>query len=845
MEATPKPPVVPLAPLEGKAEADAVLDRFIEAMAARGLELYEEQEEAILELFGGRHVILNTPTGSGKSLVAAALLYKALCAGERAVYTCPIKALVNEKFLSLCRDHGPDNVGLMTGDATVNEDAPILCCTAEILANIALCGGSRAEIAAVVMDEFHYYGDPDRGAAWQIPLLCMPRTQFLLMSATLPETRFYETELERMTSREAVTVKSDRRPVPLRFSYSEEPVLEEVQGLLEAGKAPIYLVYFTQRAATEAAQQFVSLQVASREERDRLGAAIEGVRFNSPFGKDIRRWLRSGIGVHHAGLLPKYRVLVESLAQKGLLKVICGTDTLGVGINVPIRTVVFTQLWKYDGQKSAVLRVRDFRQIAGRAGRRGFDDEGDVVAMAPEHVIENKRAEAKAAADPKKKKKLVKKTPPKGQVGWDEQTYEKLQSAPPEGLTPQFDVSHGMLLQVLSREEDGCRVMRDLIRDAHVTEHRKGVLRRRAWQLFRALLERKIVELRKPSPSGRKLQVNVELQADFSLHQALSLYLLDTLPRFEPEAPDFALDVLTLCESIVEDPDLILRRQVDRLKTEELARLKADGVPYEERMNKLDAIEHPKPLREFLYETFNVFREAHPWVEKENVRPKSIAREMYERYMGFSEYVREYGLARAEGVLLRHLAQVYKVLAQTVPDGLKTEAVFEMEHYLRELIYATDSSLVDEWERLRDPDYVPGVVEDKPVRPQTLDWTREPVGFQRRVRAAIFEVLRAVFIADWEMALERLDNEGLEAAELEAAFAPFFEARESFRLDPEGRAAKHSHFEEDRPEGLCHVAQMLVDPEGCNDWEARFTVLLDPSRREDRVALVFEAVEEL
>ncbi|MFW6354581.1 MAG: DUF3516 domain-containing protein, partial [Verrucomicrobiota bacterium] len=360
-----------------------------------------------------------------------------------------------------------------------------------------------------------------------------------------------------------------------------------------------------------------------------------------------------------------------------------------------------------------------------------------------------------------------------------------------------------------------------------------------------ALLERKIVELRKPSPSGRKLQVNVELQADFSLHQALSLYLLDTLPRFEPEAPDFALDVLTLCESIVEDPDLILRRQVDRLKTEELARLKADGVPYEERMNKLDAIEHPKPLREFLYETFNVFREAHPWVEKENVRPKSIAREMYERYMGFSEYVREYGLARAEGVLLRHLAQVYKVLAQTVPDGLKTEAVFEMEHYLRELIYATDSSLVDEWERLRDPDYVPGVVEDKPVRPQTLDWTREPVGFQRRVRAAIFEVLRAVFIADWEMALERLDNEGLEAAELEAAFAPFFEARESFRLDPEGRAAKHSHFEEDRPEGLCHVAQMLVDPEGCNDWEARFTVLLEPSRREDRVALVFEAVEEL
>ena len=424
----------PLAPLSEGASTEEVLDRFIEAMSERGIELYSEQEEAMLELFDGRHVILNTPTGSGKSLVAAALIFKTLSEGERSVYTCPIKALVNEKFLSLCRDHGPDNVGLMTGDAAVNTDAPILCCTAEILANIALVGGPRAEIAAVVMDEFHYYGDASRGTAWQLPLLLMRDTQFLLMSATLPDTEFFERELEKLSERKAVTVKSDERPVPLEFFYCEDPLAEQLDTMASEGKAPIYLVYFTQRSASEAAQSLVSLNATTREERNRIGEEIADVKFNSPYGKELKRCLRHGIGIHHAGLLPKYRLLVESLAQKGFLKVICGTDTLGVGINVPIRSVVFTQLWKYDGRKSAVLSVRDFRQISGRAGRRGFDDRGYVIAMAPEHVIENRRAAAKAANDPKKKKKLVKKSAPTGQVNWDEQTFTKLQTAPTENL---------------------------------------------------------------------------------------------------------------------------------------------------------------------------------------------------------------------------------------------------------------------------------------------------------------------------------------------------------------------------------------------------------------------------
>ncbi len=837
----------PLAPLSGRPPVDAVLDRFLTVTAARGLELYPEQEEAILELFAGKNVILATPTGSGKSLVAAALHYKALCAGERSVYTCPIKALVNEKFLALCRDFGPEHVGMMTGDASVNLQAPVLCCTAEILANIALAGGARAAaVKAVIMDEFHYYSDAERGGAWQVPLLTLPGARFLLMSATLGATDFFERELARVTGAPAVTVRSDHRPVPLAFEYSETPLAERVAQVLTERRAPAYLVHFTQREASEAAQALMSLDVCTRDEKAVLATELERVKFNSPYGKDVKRWLRHGIGVHHAGLLPKYRILVEQLAQKGLLKLICGTDTLGVGINVPIRTVIFTQLWKYDGIKAAVLAVRDFKQIAGRAGRKGFDDRGYVIAQAPAHVIENKRAEEKAAGNPQKLRKLAKSRAPEGAVSWDGKTFERLQKAPPEGLTSKFTVSHGMLLLVLGRADDGCRALQRLVAECHETPVKKAALRKRAWQLFRALVERGIVEIAGPAGSpGRKLRVNVELQDDFSLHQTLSLYLLDTLPLLDRASPDYPFDVLTLCEAIVEDPDMILRRQVDRLKTDKMAEMKAAGIAYEERITKLEEVEHPKPRREFLYDTFNTFKAAHPWVENENVRPKSIAREMFERYLSFADYIRDYGLERAEGLLLRHLSQVWKVLAQTVPDSFKTEEVAEMEGYFRELIRSVDSSLLEEWERMKNPDSVVAEVSgEKPVRPASFDITRDAASFRRLVRADILNWLQGV--ARWESG-GRLPSTGGEETDRAReqgyrGFEVFFEARGRFRLDPEGRAAKHTHRTEDAKAGEWTVAQMLVDYEGLNDWEAVFTVSLAESRAENRAVVRFVAV---
>lgn len=823
-----------LLPRDGDFSSDALLGRFLDYVDAKGLTLYPAQETAILELFEGKNVILNTPTGSGKSLVASALHFRALAQGRRSVYTCPVKALVNEKWLALCREFGPQNVGLSTGDASVNRDAPILCCTAEILANIALREGEASEVRDVVMDEFHYYADRERGVAWQVPLITMPQARFLLMSATLGDTSFFEEELTYLNGRPTAAVKSVHRPVPLAFSYAESPLPLTLEKLVIEAKAPVYVVHFTQLEAATSAQDFTSINLCSREEKTAIATEIDTFKFNSPYGPDLKRWLRHGIGLHHAGLLPKYRILVERLAQKGLLKVICGTDTLGVGINVPIRTVLFTKLCKYSGDKTAILSARDFHQIAGRAGRKGFDDLGWVVAQAPEHVIENKKLESKAG------KKFVKRQPPdRNFVLWDEKTFARLVEAQPERLMSRFQVSHGMLLNVLSRSTDGCVAMRELIRESHETERAKEAHRRRGWQLFRALLERRIVEFVEPESSGSaKLRVNVALQDDFSMDQTLSLYLMDTIPLLEREAPDYALNLVTLVESILENPEIILRKQLDKVKSRRLAEMKMEGIEYDKRMEELEKLEYPKPLRDFVYDTFNAFTDAHPWVGQEAIRPKSIAREMFETYQSFGDYVRGYDIQRSEGLLLRHLNSVFKVLTQTVPDDLKTDEVREMEVYLGAMLRQVDSSLLDEWERMKDPSYRPGEAQElKPpgAEEAARDITRDRKAFTAALRNRVFSFLRHLVAGDFEEAsnfLAEIGN-GKECWTVEALrerMNAYLAEHRELRLDPEGRNLRHTYVVPSEEDATWLIQQMLVDPEEQNDWVVEFEVDLEASR---------------
>jgi len=839
---------------------DLLLD-FLSVVESRGLSLYPAQEQAVLELLDGKNVILNTPTGSGKSLVASMLHRQALALGRRSVYTCPIKALVNEKWMALCKEFGPENVGLSTGDATVNHDAPILCCTAEILCNIALCEGEESSIRDVVMDEFHYYSDRERGVAWQIPLLAMPNARFLLMSATMGDTEFFEEVMTRLNGLPSVTVRSFERPVPLDFTWSESPLPNAVQKIVNEGKAPVYVVHFTQAEAAANAQNFTSLDLCSKEEKAALHEAIAGFRFSSPYGPDLKRWLRQGIGLHHAGLLPKYRILVEKLAQKGLLKVICGTDTLGVGVNVPIRTVLFTQLCKYSGDKTAILTARDFHQIAGRAGRKGYDNVGYVVAQAPEHVIENIKLAAKAAASGKKNFSR-KSAPEKGYVPWDENTFRRLIDASPEKLVSRFAVSHGMLLNVLSRKTDGCVAMRTLIRDCHDSRAQKGAHKKRAFQLFRSLVERGIIGFVPPAgPGMAKVKVHADLGEDFTMHQQLSLWLLDTIPLLDAGSPDYHLDLLTLVESILENPDVILRRQLDRLKTEAMAAMKAQGLEYEERIAKLEEMEYPKPLRDFVYDTFNEFSGKHPWVGSENIQPKSIVREMFEEFLTFSGYVKRYGLERSEGLLLRHLNGVYKVLAHTVPDGYKNDAVWEIENYLAEMLHRVDSSLLEEWERLRNPDFVAEFTEEKPMpgsAEATGDITRDAKAFTAAIRSRVFELMSALWRRNISDALDCLcedlpegafpvDSSGERWSErrLVEQLAFYTAEHGAFRLDAEGRALRHTVVEKHDDEGFWKIHQMLQDHNELNDWCMEFTVDLLASRVAEAPVLRLEGIREI
>ncbi|MDP9150852.1 MAG: DUF3516 domain-containing protein [Myxococcota bacterium] len=824
---------------------DEILDLFLGYARDLGLELYRAQEQAILELLSGNNVILATPTGSGKSLVALALHFLALSEQKRSIYTAPIKALVSEKFFALVREFGAERVGMITGDASVNRDAPIVCCTAEILANLALREGKDAPFDCVVIDEFHYYADKERGVAWQIPLLVLERAQFLLMSATLGPTEFFEKALTRVTRRPTLSVRSGDRPVPLDFEYRETPLHETLLDVVRGGRSPVYVVNFTQRAAADTAQALMSLDLVAKDRKRAITTQLADVRFDTPYGKEVKRFLAHGIGLHHAGLLPKYRLLVEKLAQQGLLAVISGTDTLGVGVNIPIRTVLFTRLCKYDGEKTAVLSVRDFQQIAGRAGRKGFDERGYVLAQAPEHVIENLRLEQKAGGDPLKLKRIVRKKPPeKGYVPWDRASFNRLVSSQPEPLLSRFRVSHAMILNVLERPGGGCVDVGRIIYRSHERRAQQRIFGREARAMLQSLLDAGIVQA---DAETKRVRLHVDLQEDFSIHHALSLWLVDTAPLLNPESPTYAPDVLTLVESLLEDPDFVLRQQLDVVKRAKLAELKMAGVEYEQRIEELDKLEHPKPMRDFIYDTFNDFARMHPWVQGDDVRPKSIAREMVERFMDFNEYVREYELGRAEGTLLRYLSDAYKALVQTVPAPAKTAEVLEIEVFLRAIVRAVDSSLLDEWERMRDGSLATttALATREGESEGDADVTRDERGFTVLVRNALVQLLRALARKDWGAAASMVTATGTEGAwtaeRFERAFAPFFQEHASIRVDPSARAPSNTRMDTATP-GAWEVVQVICDTDDDNDWAISCWVDMAASARAGRPMVVMRDV---
>lgn len=826
------------------ADPDYLFETFETWAEGRGISLYPAQEEALIEVVSGANVILSTPTGSGKSLVAAGAHFAALAQGRRTFYTAPIKALVSEKFFDLCKTFGTEAVGMMTGDASVNPTAPVICCTAEVLAGIALRDGKNADVGQVVMDEFHFYAEPDRGWAWQIPILELPGAQFVLMSATLGNVDRFEADLTRRTGRPTAVVHSATRPVPLSYEYRLTPLHETLEELLFTHQAPVYIVHFTQASAMERAQSLMSINMCTRAEKDAIAQLIGNFRFTTRFGRNLSRFVRHGIGVHHAGMLPKYRRLVERLAQAGLLKVICGTDTLGVGVNVPIRTVLFTALSKYDGNRVRVLRAREFHQIAGRAGRAGFDTAGLVVAQAPEHVVENEKALAKAGDDPKKRRKVVRKKAPEGFVAWSEQTFDKLIAADPEPLTSRFRVSHAMLLSVIARPGNAFEAMRRLLEDNH--EDRRSQLRhiRRAIAIYRSLVAGGVVErLETPDENGRIARLTVDLQADFALTQPLSTFALASFELLDRESPSYALDVLSVVESTLDDPRQILHAQTNKARGEAVAQMKADGVEYEERMERLQDVGHPKPLEELLFHAYGLYRKGHPWVGDHPLSPKSVARDLYERAMTFTEFTGFYELARAEGIVLRYLASAYKALQQTVPEDLKSDDLKDIVAWLGELVRQVDSSLLDEWEQLANP-------EDEEEAELAGDERPAPVtanhrAFRVLVRNAMFRRVELAALEHYAELGALGEDDGWGADSWADAMDGYWAEHDDLGTGPDARGPKLLLIDEQPESRRWLVRQVFDDPAGDHDWGISAEVDLAGSDEEGRAVLRVTAVDRL
>ena len=670
-----------------------------------------------------------------------------------------------------------------------------------------------------------------------MPLLTLPDTQFLLMSATLGNVDAIADKLEDMTDTDVDIIADAPRPVPLTYEYTLDPLEKTVELAFGKGETPIYVVHFSQDAALETANALASTGVSSKEQRAAIAEAIKGTKFTTAFGKILQRLLRTGIGIHHAGMLPRYRRLVEQLAQQGLLPVICGTDTLGVGINVPIHSVVFTALTKFDGTKMRKLRAREFHQIAGRAGRMGFDTEGLVIAEAPEFEIENAKALAKAGNDPKKLKKVKRKKAPEGFVTWNENTFDKLIDAAPETLVPHMKITHSMVLNEVEQGGDARYRIDRLIDDSAQTPEQKERLHARADEIFQTLFDTNVIETEDRDDGDKDYFMTVDMPDDFALDQPLSPFLLAALELLDPESDTYALDVISMVEATLEDPKQVLRAQERQARDEAMIRMKEDGLDYDERMDRLQEITYPKPLEDMLQAAFDEYRHDVPWANDYWLSPKSVVRDMVETASDFTGYIARYNIARSEGTLLRYLSDAYRALARTVPQEKRDEQLDDIISWLRVVVRSIDSSLVDEWENagtdtdaseaaanLAAPGAKQAVVEDRR-------------GLTVLVRNAMFRRVQLMDL-DKPDELGALDKDwGYGVHEWEDTLDDYYDEHEYVNIDAKARSGELFILDESKEnsEHSWKVRQIIDDSDGDHDWAITGTVDLDTTQSSGEV----------
>lgn len=691
---------------------------------SRGLEPYPVQEQALAHIFAGTSVLVTVPTGTGKTLMAKAALHAALGRGHRAIYTTPLRALTEEKYRELSADFGEHNVGFATGDYKVNRDAPIQVEVAEILWNRIVADKHVSPAEIVVMDEGHYFNDPERGYVWEQSIIGLdPRTQLVVLSATVghPEKFCHWVELTRRVT--MALVDSRERKVPLVHEFREEMIIDTVRELAFSGDVPAIVFVFGREQCFEVARLLKSCRrFTTDEEKAKVEAMCDEALLPSGASKELRPLLTHGIGIHHAGILPRYKQLVEQLALERLIKFVVSTETIAAGINLPARTVVFPALRKFVKQAPRLVTAAEYHQMAGRAGRPQFDDRGLAITLAPEQIVSDLKKELKDAAkraayDEAKVKKSVynrarSDAQRKGDIVWTPEVHAELVRGEPAELRSKTKITAEQVLAIGLPDLTATKIATDsvearmaaaeaslppsmrldivtVIENLLLEDRERVVLQKTLAQLVDNLKAIGVIDEHGKQISGQMIR-------DLQGMDGLFIYYVLFNHQLE------YIELRELIEYLI-DHDVIQRlldrkgedakREWCRAKLREL-REGNPHITWEDVEAEWDK-EHPRPPTkvEVIHAELSA-KVPHPELHG-GKKPKNVWATLEDSGMGFLEFVERHSLEHEEGNLFSYLVRVMN-FARKLGQASQLSEFEDMAERVQKLLARVDIRLIDD-----------------------------------------------------------------------------------------------------------------------------------------------------
>ncbi len=703
--------------------ADIELGFYERFFFSRDLEPYPVQEKAIEKIVAGESVLVTVPTGTGKTLMAKAGIWKALARGETAIYTTPLRALTEEKYRELCDDFGADKVGFATGDYKVNPDAPVQVIVAEILWNKIYGDRVHAPADVVIMDEGHYFNDPERGHVWEQSIIGLDaRSQLVILSATVGDAEQFCNWVYSCRRVELALVQSNERKIPLYHQYRESYLIEVARDLFQKGECPTIIFTFGRELCFERARLLKSCsRFTTDEERARIAEVAEATLLDRGISKELKPLLLHGIGIHHAGILPKYKQMVERLTLERLIKFVVSTETISAGINLPAKRVIFPEMRKYIQGKARLLNSAEYHQMAGRAGRPQFDTDGVAIALAPEAVVQTIRKEMKDAqkgrftVDENKVRRTAysrakAEAQKDGDVTWDEEAFNRVVAGKPAPLRSQTKITAEQILAIglpdLTEEQLGPTEapapppesdlppslhlnIKTVIDNLLLSDHDKVGAQKRLAQVTDNLRALGIVDEHGRQVAG---QVVNQLRGIDGLFVFFALRKQDLGYPELRELVEFLVDhevVWKLLQRKVDDKkrEWIKNRLRERRREEPQVSWEDVEAEYEQKFpRELSPVEQIHA--DFLAAV------PHPELHGGKKR-KVIWAAMEEAQLGFFEFVEREDLAAEEGNLFSYLARVMKC-ARMLRQATGLGEFETVERAVRDVLSVVDERVIEE-----------------------------------------------------------------------------------------------------------------------------------------------------